>query len=187
MESKTINDLGATEVQFLHGEFWRAVENTSERYWVSNVGRLLCTNWKGTGRKRVMVPSPDHKGYLRTMIKTDEGYKTVKIHRLVAKAWLPEQLGKTHVDHINSIKTDNRCENLAWVTQHENTMKAFDEGRFFTCSGEKNGCSKLNDDKVREIRRLFKEGKTRKEIAPIFGVAPATVKNVILRGWKHVK
>lgn len=187
MESKTIEQIGATEVTPISNEMWRAVDGTSSRYWISDAGRLLCTNWRGTGRKKVMIPSLDHKGYFRTMIKTDSGYKTVKLHRLVALAWVPIDENKAHVDHINSIKTDNRACNLAWVTQHENTMKAFNEGRFAVPTGAKNGFSKLNDDKVREIRALFSAGKTRKQIAEIYGVAPSTIKDVILRSWRHVK
>ena len=43
------------------------------------------------------------------------------IHRLVAEAFIPKPLGATEVDHINGNKTNNRVENLRWVTHKENT------------------------------------------------------------------
>lgn len=184
---KTTKELQAPEVSLIKGEMWLPVNGTNNAYWISNHGRLMCTNWRGTGRKRVMLPAKDGKGYLRTMIKYPDKYRTVKVHRLVAQAWIPLVDGKNHVDHINSNKQDNRCENLQWVTNRENTMKAYKEGRFKSFKGSKNGTSKLTESDVRELRILFKQGWTRKQLGEKYGVAPATIKDAILRRWKHVK
>lgn len=47
------------------------------------------------------------------------------IHQVVAETWLkrPSYTQPLVIDHINSVKTDNRVQNLAWVTYKDNAIK----------------------------------------------------------------
>jgi len=66
-------------------------------------------------------------GYLKTdLYKADEDkHYTIEIHRLLALAYIPnDDPNKYFVDHINRIKSDNRLENLRWVSASENRINS---------------------------------------------------------------
>ena len=65
------------------------------------------------------------RGYANiTLIKNGNKFKTV-IHRLVAKAFIPNPENKPEVNHINGNKRDNRLDNLEWCTSSENRKHEF--------------------------------------------------------------
>lgn len=98
-------------------------------YSFSDMGELKTFNWKNKGVERIMKPALDEKGYLRTMLKNADGkFDTVKVHRIIAQAFLPQPEGMNEVNHINGIKTDNRIENLEWSNRRLNIKHAFETG-----------------------------------------------------------
>ena len=58
-----------------------------------------------------------------------DGKRFIKLqHRLLMETFIPNIFGKKEINHINGIKTDNRLENLEWVTTSENRIHAFVTG-----------------------------------------------------------
>ena len=62
----------------------------------------------------------DDCGYSRVGTGTHEKRTTTKVHRLVAFTFIPNPDNLAEVDHINKNKTDNRVENLRWLSKADN-------------------------------------------------------------------
>lgn len=179
------------QIMFQHeslpNERWQAIEGTNNRYFISTFGRLLTVAWKGTDQTRLMKPALDARGYLRTMIIQHGRTGTVKLHRLVALAYLPNPLDLAQVNHKNGQKDDNRLENLEWMDGKQNVQHAFARtGR--TMEGTKAPNAKLTEAQVLEIRakyvpRLYSAPRLAKE----YLISVPAVKAILQRRhWKHI-
>lgn len=123
---------------------------------------------------RLLKPKVDKDGYLEVCLcLTPKIRKTLKVHRIVAEAYL-DNLGKLPVvNHKNGCKSDNNVINLEWCTQSDNLKHARDlELRKYKVSAD------IADD-VRNAKGSYKL------IAKMFGIS-ATQVGRIKRGecWK---
>lgn len=95
-------------------EIWKPIEGYEGLYEISNLGRLR--NSKGVIRK----PQSNGNGYKKVFLYRDGKGKGFFVHRLVAKAFVPNPENKPHVNHIDESRDNNVASNLEWVTQKEN-------------------------------------------------------------------
>jgi len=102
-------------------EEWRIIDSNPD-YQVSNTGLVRSIKFN---RVRVLRPSL-RSGYWHVILTANAVRTQHKVHRLVASAFIPNPDNKPQVDHINRIKTDNRVENLRWVTSSENNINTLD-------------------------------------------------------------
>jgi hypothetical protein len=122
-------------------------------------------------------------GYKRATLSVDSVRVESSIHRLVAKTWLGMPKPGEQVNHKNGIKTDNRVENLEWVSVKENNIHAINV--LGKRRGENNALAKLTEDQVRAIRA---DTRILTEIAKDYGIYFSTVHKIKKReSWRHVK
>lgn len=102
-------------------EEWRPVVGYETLYEVSNLGNVRSIQFHGTSRIRQLRQSLS-KGYKVVKLRDWNAgtAKTVKVHILVATAFLKNPEGKTQVDHIDANPSNNCVLNLRWVTPQEN-------------------------------------------------------------------
>lgn len=82
--------------------------------------------------------SADKDGYLRTGVSKPE-CKTIKVHRLVYETFVCKIPDGMQIDHINTIKDDNRLENLRIVTPKENMANPLTKKHI--CEAQKGNCN----------------------------------------------
>lgn len=96
---------------------WYKIPNISDMYRVNKKGEFV-----NIGTNKILYGEKMNKGYIRMILKDECGNKVrIMAHRLVALTFLGEPPTSEHqINHINSDTSDNRVENLEWVTGQEN-------------------------------------------------------------------
>ena len=114
----------ATPEDAFQGVEFKDIEGYEGLYAVSVDGRVY------SYRHHILLrPEVVHNGYLRVSLCVNGTSAHRRIHRLVAEAYIPNPLDKSQVNHKNGIRTDNRVENLEWVSAKENIQDAIRRNR----------------------------------------------------------
>lgn len=111
-------------------EVWKDVVGYEGYYQVSNLGRVKSLRTKAYSpkekcaivvmRERVLRQSPNVKTYLNVSLRKSGTKNTQKVHRLVAKAFIPNPDNLPQVNHKDENKQNNCVENLEWCTNQYN-------------------------------------------------------------------
>jgi hypothetical protein len=155
-------------------ELWRPVVRFPG-YEVSDKGRVRSFK---SGKAKILKLGKDGSGYpIVCLYKNGRGYWFL-VHRLVAEAFLGFPEDMLEVNHKNGVKTDNRVENLEWLTRSDNHKHAIKTGLRKT---------KLSENQVLEILDMLDAGVPQTEIAEIFNIAQSTVSMIKSgRRWSHL-
>ena len=148
-------------------------------YRIYNTGRIYSEH-----SKKFLKRFDDNSGYLQVTLFSgnNKGRRTIKVHILVAKAFIPNPYNLPEVNHIKCNKYDNRVSNLEWVSKPDNMVHA---SKYSYKNRE--SLSPLNKDKVRLIPLLLKYGFSIKLIASLYKVGHVTIRNIIQgKTWKHL-
>lgn len=176
----------------LENEVWKDVVGYEGLYAVSNKGRIKSLkrtvhhpiNGKSNLSERLRTTNPSKDGYCHISLNKESIISSLTVHRIVAKAFIPNPQNKPQINHINGVRNDNRVENLEWVTGSENVRHAFKNGLVPT--GEQHKSSKLTEEQVLKIRKKGKY-KTRTQIAREYNVSFSCIDKIMKnKTWKHI-
>jgi hypothetical protein len=181
-------------------ELWRDVVGYEGLYQISNYGRLKSLSRVehlvySDGRQgvrnrkeKILNPSTDKDGYLITGLRRDGVQKTVKLHRIVAIAFIPNFDSLPEVNHKDGNKHNNTVDNLEWSSHQDNITHAVEtelrDGR-----GERNVNAKLTGEDVAYIRKNYTP--RHKEFSAValsnkFGVSATMIHNIMKgRNWNE--
>lgn len=170
-------------------ETWKPISDYEGIYEISDQGRVKRIKPEyNTYVGKILAGGYDSDGYRVVLLYNSGKRRMFKVHRLVAEAFLPNPENKPQVHHKNSVKFDNRSENLEWVTWSEHVGHTVADKLYNPTRGSKHHNAKLKESQIPEIRKLLSEGKSCEDIAPLFGVHPATISDIRAnKTWKQVQ
>lgn len=145
---------------------------------VSSIGRIRKAANKSR-KERILTEFPkDRDGYCRCSVqKLDGTWTSQPVHRLVAKAFISNVENKQAVNHIDGNRTNNKVENLEWVTPKENVIHSFKFGVRKKCKQVPKKTI-LTDFQISQIDKL-REFYTVNQIAKLFNIEYQSLKNII--------
>ncbi len=150
-------------------EIWKPVPGYNGNYEASNTGMIRIIDrfdvitrdgvkdFKPYTRKRsgkVLKNWLDKDGYVCGVICENGKIKNIRVHRLIASTFIDNPDNKPFIDHINTIKNDNRIENLRWCTNSENLLNPLTSQLKSKVS---KGVPKIMDRKVLKINPVTSE------------------------------
>lgn len=165
-------------------EIWKPVNFDFFRdyYKVSNLGRVIGPKGK------VLSPGKNTgTGYLGIHFCVKGRKKSTDLHRIVAITFIPNPTNLPYVNHINGNKHDNRVENLEWINSKDSMKHAIETG-LRNDFGSNSVNSKIKENDVLEIRRIFKEKlMNRRQIAEKYNLNKDYISLIInKRRWSHL-
>ncbi len=125
---------------------WKDIKGYEGYYQVSSCGkvksldRFVAGKWsnKALRKGKILSPSVSKMGYFRVFLIKDKYGKNLSVHRLVALAFVKNDMAHTQVNHIDGIKSTNHMSNLEWCDITHNNRHARAIGLNVTKKGAEN-------------------------------------------------
>jgi DNA-binding CsgD family transcriptional regulator len=171
-------------------EHWKSIPGWEGYYSVSTLGRVKRD--AGSPRckvDRILKPMPLERGYVAVSpVRSGWNQRPMVVHRLVLETFVgPPPTPKHLPNHRNGKKTDNRLDNLEWVTHAENIKHAYDTGLHGLYIGSNASSAKLTESEVAEILARIAARGYRKDIARDFGISTKMIDEIVAGNhWTHV-
>lgn len=145
-------------------EIWRDVLGYEGIYQVSTLGNVRNIDWRKTGVPRLKAQIIDKDGYHIVCLCKNKVQKNVRVHRLVAQAFLPTFSDRLQVNHKDENKSNNAVTNLECITPIKNANYGTRNERMRKAKTNTNCCSVHQFDlngklikkwvSIREVQRV---------------------------------
>ncbi len=154
---------------------WQPILHTRGRYEISDTGFVRRTTggpgWK-SGRLLSLFRRADYL-HVNLSLGNRTRRKRCRVHRLVLEAFIGPCPKSHEANHLNGIKSDNRIENLEWVTRSENTLHAVRVLKRPWSSGPRNSQAKVVDWVL--LKELRDSGMTQAQAATVLEISREVV------------
>ena len=179
-------------------EVWITI-NEFPRYKISNFGRVK------NNKNRILKIGTHRDGYKQICLRKNKKQYTRKIHRLVAIAFIPNPDNKPVVNHIDEDKTNNRVDNLEWMTIKENNvygnrLSKIKESKWWEkidyghpTKNRINGYKKIAESNKKKIKAICLENNKEtdfdslKEASKSLNISSGAISSVLTKKCKKVK
>lgn len=151
-------------------EIWKDIEGYEGSYQISNMGNVksLSKKWISGNNNIIrnhgdilLKQSNNARGYRHVILSKNSKHRTLTIHQLMARAFIPNPENKLFVNHKDGNKKNNILENLEWCTNDENMKHAV----------KMNLIKKKISQEIRDkIKTLYTSGMRITDIARILGL-----------------
>ena len=156
---------------------WKDDVDYPEYYLVSDDGQIYSKR-----RKKLLSQQRCKKGYMKISTSLNTVKIHEKVHRMVAKSFIPNPDNKPFINHKDGNKANNHVSNLEWCTSSENIRHAYDTSLKKPMKGEDNPASKLTWEIVDFIRNNYKPRDKEFGGRPLsrkYGVDSSLIKRII--------
>lgn len=114
----------------MNKEIWKDIKDYEGLYQVSNLGRVKRLEWKRfsldkwqTMKEKILKQTISTTGYWHISLNKNGNHNTYKVHRLVARAFIPNSDDLPCINHKDNNPLNNKVENLEWCTYKYNNYK----------------------------------------------------------------
>lgn len=190
-------------------EIWKSIPSLENFYEASSLGRIRRAKPGRNAKVGHIITQRYKKGtsYLRCRTTVYGKMMDHNVHRLVCEAFHGASEG-LEVDHLNSIKDDNRPENLEWVTRSQNIKRAYERGYVKVVSpksrelmsqvqkarpiesykrGDQIGNSIFTEEEAQIVVKMSKTEKSAAKIARQLGFKYSRVWAIVSgKTWRHL-
>ena len=154
-----------------------------ENYSVNELGEIFST---AKGYRRKLKPVMMNKGYLHVTLYSNKKPRKFLVHRVVAFAFLGDKSDNLEINHKNKMRSDNRLENIEWVTRSYNAHHKYKTYQY--PQGSMNCRSKLSEETVMKIKFYAKNGIRTCDISRKLNIHQSTISEIKQgRTWSHLE